>query len=104
VTYAAVQLSAEMMASSWFPERLNIAKRLSDFRGLDKRRRKYLTTRYVLKLEPVLPGKFAKKMQRRLAKYSPHGKPATSPGLPARSVRMQQIKSDLERTASRMPV
>jgi len=93
-----------IMARGLLPERLNIAKRLSNFRRLDKRRRKYLATRYVLKLEPVLPGKFAKKMQRRLAKYSPHGKPATSPGLPAQSVRMQQIKSDLERTASRMTV
>lgn len=78
-----------------------LSARIAEFRQLDTRRRKYLTTRYVLKLEPILPGKFAKKMQRRLAKYSPYPQPATRPGTPVRTARMQLIEADLRRAAGR---
>lgn len=74
-----------------------LAQRLAEFRRIDKRRRKYLTTKYVLKLEPVLPGSFAKKMKRRLAKYSPNPAKATGPGNPMRSHRIRLLEADVRR-------
>ncbi|WP_026319229.1 hypothetical protein [Amorphus coralli] len=80
-----------------------LGARIAEFRQLDRRRRKYLTTKYVLKLEPVLPGKFAKKMKRRLAKYSPFPQPATKPEYPGRTARIRLIEADLKRAAGRIP-
>lgn len=74
----------------------HLAQRLAELRT-DKRRRKYLTTKYVLKLAPVLPGSFVKKMKRRLAKYSPDPVKAVGPGNPRQSLRIRLIQADIRR-------
>ncbi|MGX1099557.1 hypothetical protein [Amorphus sp. MBR-141] len=80
----------------------SFASRLAGVRKLDKRQRKYLSAKLLLKIEPVLPSPIVKKMKRRMLKYSPFPI-AAQQGLrkPQRSVRIRQIEADLKRAADR---
>lgn len=80
----------------------NLASRLAELRKLDKRQRKYLSAKLLLKVEPILPGPIVKKMKRRIIKYSPFPV-AAQQGLrtPQRSVRTRQIAADLKRASGR---
>ena len=80
----------------------SLSRRLSELRKLDKRQRKYLSAKLLLKISPILPSPIIKKMKRRLVKYSPF--PLAAPqGLrrPYRSPRIRQIEADLKRAAGR---
>ncbi|MGX1305298.1 hypothetical protein AB7M35_000018 [Amorphus suaedae] len=81
----------------------SFGRRLAELRKLDRRQRKYLSAKLLLKISPILPSPIVKKMKRRMAKYSPF--PLAAPqGLrrPYRSPRIRQIEADLKRAAGRV--
>ena len=81
-----------------------LASRLTALRKLDKRQRKYLSAKLLLRVEPVLPSPIVRKMKRRIIKYSPTPL-GVQQGLrrPQRSIRIGQIEADLKRAATRAP-
>ena len=84
------------------PTTSTLTRRWAELRRMDKRQRKYLSAKLILKIAPVLPGFIVKKMKRRIVKYSPFPV-AVQPGLrrPQRSLRIRQIEADLKRAARR---
>lgn len=81
----------------------SLSRRWSELRKLDKRQRKYLSAKLLLKISPILPSPIVKKMKRRMVKYSPFPLPAQQ-GLrrPYRSPRIRQIEADMKRAARRV--
>jgi len=97
-----VGLPLKMTSRTSRPTTSTLTRRWAELRRMDKRQRKYLSAKLILKIAPVLPGFIVKKMKRRIVKYSPFPV-AAQPGLrrPQRSVRIRQIEADLKRAAGR---
>lgn len=77
---------------------LALFRRDGPIRSLDKRRRKYLSTKCYLRLSPFMSERFVRKLERRLVKYGP-ATAANREMQAARTTRGKKIAADILRLA-----
>lgn len=69
-------------------------------KSLDRRQRKYLTTKAILSVRSILPAKFRRKMERRLQKYGPNSGQAEIGDRLIENTRISTLAREMRRLAA----